>query len=342
MLALCQKRGIRSVKNNTPALIELRDLQKQFPLRQWTLGKKVAVNAVDHISMKIFEGETLALVGESGCGKSTLGRLILRLLEPSGGEIFYREESISSLREKQLRSFRKKMQMVFQDPYGSLNPRMQAASIVEAPLKAFKIGNAKTRRETVSLMLRRVGLEGSLHKRPAEFSGGQRQRIGIARALVLHPEFLLCDEAVSALDVSTRAEILNLLKSLKQDYNLTCVFISHDLSVVNFICDRVGVMYLGQIVELASRETVFRRPSHPYTRLLLNSIPTVEEKKNWEEVRAQGELPNPYEPPSGCRFHTRCEYAEEICHTKTPPLEESTHEAGHFTACFMVDMTSAL
>jgi peptide/nickel transport system ATP-binding protein/oligopeptide transport system ATP-binding protein len=330
------------MSGHPPVLVELCDLQKQFPLRTWGLGKKAAVNAVDHVSLKIYEGETLALVGESGCGKSTLGRLILRLLEPSGGDILYRGESLPALPEKKLRNYREKMQMVFQDPYGSLNPRMRVESIVEAPLKAFGIGSVKTRRETVISILRRVGLSESLHKRPAEFSGGQRQRIGIARALAPQPEFIVCDEAVSALDVSTRAEILNLLKSLKRDYNLTCLFISHDLSVVNFIADRVAVMYLGQIMELASRESVFRRPFHPYTRILLDSIPTVEGGKNWDEIRVQGELPNAHDLPSGCRFHTRCAYTTELCRKETPSLRESPHEKGHFTACLMADMSAGL
>lgn len=292
------------------------------------------VKAVDDISLKIYEGETLGVVGESGCGKSTLGRTILRLVKRTDGQILFEGQDISNLSGEQMRQMRRKLQMVFQDPYASLNPRMTVLELIRSPLDAFGIGTMDERLEKVRKVIRTVGIsEEQLYRYPHEFSGGQRQRIVIARALILNPRFIVCDEPVSALDVSIRSQVLNLIKAIQKEYNLTYLFISHDLSVVRYISDRIAVMYLGQIVELAEKKDLYERPLHPYTQVLLSAIPIPDTEVRREKIILTGDVPSPLSPPSGCRFHTRCPMAMECCRTQAPELQEI--EPGHLVRCHL-------
>lgn len=315
-------------------LIRVDNLSKDFDVGRSFLTKGKKLRAVDGVSFEIYKGETLGLVGESGCGKSTLGRCILRLAEPSFGEIFYKDTNLCGLDKEEMRKMRDRLQIVFQDPYASLNPRMTVMEIIRAPLDVYKTGTRKDREEKVLSTAKIVGLmEDSMYKYPHEFSGGQRQRIVIARALILNPEFIVCDEPVSALDVSIRSQVLNLLADIQQKYNLSYLFISHDLSVVKHVSDRVAVMYLGSIVELADKKELFQNPLHPYTQALMSAIPVADVNVHREQIYLEGDVPSPLDPPAGCRFHTRCRYAKERCRQERPPLVSD--ENGHYTACFL-------
>lgn len=290
------------------------------------------VKAVDHVSLSVRKGETLGLVGESGCGKSTLGRTILRLIPATEGQVMYNGEDILTYDKKKMWEMRRKLQIIFQDPYSSLNPRMTVYDLISAPLEVYKVGTKEERREMVEEILQEVGLDKQyLNRFPHEFSGGQRQRIGIARALILNPEFVVCDEAVSALDVSVRAQVLNLMRNMQQKKNLTYLFISHDLSVVRHISDRIAVMYLGSVVEVAEKAQLYSNPMHPYTKALLSAIPLPDVKKKRQRIILEGDVPSAYNPPSGCKFHTRCPYATDRCRQEAPVLQEV--EKGHKAAC---------
>ena len=290
------------------------------------------VKAVDHVSLTVNKGETLGLVGESGCGKSTLGRTILRLIPATEGQVLYNGEDILTYDKKKMWEMRRKLQIIFQDPYSSLNPRMTVYDLISAPLEVYKIGTKAERREMVEEILQEVGLDKQyLNRFPHEFSGGQRQRIGIARALILNPEFVVCDEAVSALDVSVRAQVLNLMRNMQQKKNLTYLFISHDLSVVRHISDRIAVMYLGSVAEVAEKAQLYSNPMHPYTKALLSAIPLPDVKKKRQRIILQGDVPSAYNPPSGCKFHTRCPYATDRCKQEIPVLRQM--EKGHQVAC---------
>lgn len=308
-------------------LVEVKNLKQYFPVRTGLLSSK-PLKAVDDVSFTIGRGETLGLVGESGCGKTTVGRTILRLYEPTAGEVIFDGEPVTA---KNITHMRKQMQMVFQDPYSSLDPRMTVEDIIGEPLDVHKLyANRKERREKILDLMATVGLNAEHATRYAhEFSGGQRQRIGIARSLAVHPKFVVCDEAVSALDVSIQSQIINLLQDLKEQQHLTYLFITHDLSVVKYISDRIGVMYLGNLVELADSQEIFDHPMHPYTEALLESIPTTEEKRDLAVL--EGDIPSPVNPPKGCKFHTRCKYCTEICTHVVPDWEEVT--PNHFVAC---------
>lgn len=314
-------------------LLQLRDLSKTFPVKGGVLGRAVGgVRAVDRVSLEIRRDEVFGLVGESGCGKTTLGRMILRLIEPSGGRIFFDGTEITGLDRGRMRAFRKRMQIIFQDPFGSLNPRKTVDFIVGEPLRIDGQEGAKVR-EKVREMIQLVGLSADSPGRyPHEFSGGQRQRIGIARALILHPEFLVADEPVSALDVSIQAQILNLLMDLRERLSLTMLFISHDLRVVRSICDRVAVMYLGRVVEEGRVEDLYQRPVHPYTEELIRAIPEPDPELAIRGGGLAGEVPSPINPPPGCAFHPRCPLAREICQQQTPELTPRQGE-GHRAAC---------
>ncbi len=317
---------------NSP-LVEIKDLKKYFPA-----GKNQFVRAVDGVSFAIQRGETLGLVGESGCGKTTVGRCLLRLIEPTSGEIRFDGKDLLALGRSEMRAMRRRMQIVFQDPYSSLNPRMKVGDIVGEPLIVHGIGNSKSeRQERVNELLRVVGLDPDYaHRYPHQFSGGQRQRIGIARALALNPDFIVADEPVSALDVSVQAQVVNLLQDLQEQFGLTYLFISHGLAVVKHISTRVGVMYLGKLVELAPAEEIYRRPLHPYTQALLAAIPNPDPEARDSEHKTRrlgGDVPTPLNPPSGCRFHTRCPHVMERCKTEEPQFVQI--EAGHFSACFL-------
>jgi len=317
--------------NNT--LLQVENLKKWFPVGGGLLKAPTRyVKAVDGVSFTVKSGETFGIVGESGCGKSTLGRTILRLLEPTEGKIIFSGIDIAHLKRKDLQKLRRDLQMIFQDPYASLNSRMKVGKIIEEPLIIHGIGNEKERKKKVEELLEIVGLnKESGQKYPHEFSGGQRQRIGIARALILNPKLIVCDEPVSALDVSIQSQILNLLKELQEKFRLTYIFISHDLSVVDYISDRVAVMYLGRIVELADKEKIFSNPLHPYTKALLSAIPLPQVEKKKERIILEGDVPSPVDPPSGCHFRTRCRFADEKCVSKIPILREI--EPGHRVAC---------
>ncbi|HXG93394.1 MAG TPA: dipeptide ABC transporter ATP-binding protein [Blastocatellia bacterium] len=317
-------------------LVEVRNLKKYFPVGEGLLGVgRETVKAVDDVSFTIKRGETFGLVGESGCGKSTTGRCILRLIEPTAGEVIFDGRDIASLSRKELRAMRRDMQIIFQDPYSSLNPRMKVEEIIAEPLAIHKVGNRGERRDRVMELLKLVGLDSSHASRyPHEFSGGQRQRIGIARALALSPKFIVCDEPVSALDVSVQAQVVNLLQDLQEQLGLTYLFISHGLSVVEHISTRVGIMYLGKLVEVASSREIFHNPLHPYTRALLSAIPVPDPDAKRERVPLSDELPTAIAPPSGCRFRTRCPIAEKRCAEEEPQLVEVS--PGHFVACMVV------
>lgn len=317
-------------------LLEVRNLKKHYPIRKGFFSKQVgAVKAVDGITLSVEQGETLAVVGESGCGKSTTGRAILRLIEPTDGEIKFGGTDVRSLNPEQLRRFRTDMQMVFQDPYASLDPRWTVQRILEEPLRTHGSAPASELRSRVEQLMEVVGLSPyQAHRYPHEFSGGQRQRIGIARALALNPKFIVCDEPVSALDVSIQAQVLNLMQDLQEQYGLTYMFISHDLSVVKFISDRVAVMYLGRIVELAPTKELFAKPLHPYTQALMSAVPVPDPTLKKQRIVLTGDVPNPETPPSGCAFHPRCPYAVDRCRTEAPELREV--DSGHQAACHLV------
>lgn len=314
-------------------LLEVRNLKKYFPITKGLFKHTTGyVKAVDGISLKIRRGETLGLVGESGCGKSTFGRSILRLTEPSGGEIIMDGQDIRKLNKEELRKYRKKIQIIFQDPFASLNPRMTVGDIVGEPLKIHGIVKKNEMEEKVTELLTLVGMDSQVMGRyPHQFSGGQRQRIGIARALSVNPQLLICDEPVSALDVSVRSQVLNLMNDLKEKLNLTFLFISHDLSVVKHISDRVAVMYLGQIVELADKEEIYKNPAHPYTKALMSAIPIPDPFAERKRIILEGDVPSPMNPPVGCHFHPRCAFACQNCREQQPELKE--YKKGHYVAC---------
>jgi oligopeptide transport system ATP-binding protein len=312
----------RDEKKEMKTILEAKNLKKHFPIRKGFFLREVAkVKAVDGVSFQVRKGETLGLVGESGCGKSTLGKTLIRLHEPTSGDVYVQGENFQALKGGELRRARKNIQMIFQDPFASLDPRMTVSRILEEPLKVHHLYSPKERQERVKKMMETVGLQASyLNRYPHEFSGGQRQRISIARAIMLNPEIVIADEPVSALDVSIQAQILNLMKDLQEEFDLTYLFISHDLSVVEHICDRIAVMYLGKIVEIADRDELFSNPKHPYTRTLIEAIPKVGlgKKKNRNILR--GEVPSPISPPSGCHFHPRCAKKFEGCDSKVPEI----------------------
>jgi len=301
-------------------------------------GGKLTVKAVTNVNLDIVGGETLGLVGESGSGKSTLGRLILRLIEPTSGKVFFERRDLSTISRAELRRLRRDMQLVFQDPYASLNPRMRVRSIIGEGIEIHRLARGKEKLDRIAELLRMVGMSpDAMTRYPHEFSGGQRQRIGIARALAVKPRFLVLDEPVSALDVSIQAQIINLLQDLQEQLKLTYMFIAHDLRVVEHISNRVAIMYLGKIVELAGRDEIFANPRHPYTRALLSAIPSVKAASKPERVKLPGEVPSPVNPPSGCAFHPRCPYAKDICRSIEPPLESGT--GGHAVACHVFPAT---
>jgi len=325
--------------NNKESLLRVDDLVMHFPIYRGVIRRQVgAVRAVDGVSFDVKRGETLGLVGESGCGKSTTGRTILQLYRPTAGSVHFEDVDLVHLKGEELRKMRRKMQMIFQDPYASLNPRMTVADIVGEPLAVHAVATGKEIQERVQHLLELVKLNPSFASRyPHEFSGGQRQRIGVARALALQPSFIICDEPISALDVSIQAQVVNLLEELQEQFNLTYLFIAHDLSMVKHISDRVAVMYLGVIVELATRDELYARPLHPYTQALLSAVPIpdpVAEAKR-ERVILKGDVPSPANPPSGCRFRTRCPFAEEVCAQSRPEFREIS--PGHFVACFFAE-----
>lgn len=332
---LSTKTGI--LEGNNRELVVVKDLYKHFPVRGGILRKIIGwIKAVDGVGFTIREGETLGLVGESGCGKSTIGRTILHLHEPTSGDVEFDGQNIFSLTKNELKTMRRNMQIIFQDPYASLNPRRPISDSIMAGLKIHKIGTPNERSELVMDMLHRVGLEPYHAQRyPHEFSGGQRQRIGIARAIALRPKFIVCDEPVSALDVSIQSQVLNLLQDLQDEFGLTYLFIAHNLSVVEHISDRVAVMYLGKIVELAPRLELFRNALHPYTQALMSAIPLPKPNLKRERVILKGEVPSPQNPPSGCYFHPRCPVAMDICAEEVPEFVEIGPE--HWVSCFQVN-----
>jgi len=319
-------------------LLQVRDLRKHYPVRRGLLGRAVAkVHAVDGISFSIAAGETLGLVGESGCGKSTAGKTILRLVDPTAGTIEWRGQRIDALGRAAMRPIRRELQAVFQDPYSSLNPRLRAADIVAEPLRNYERLGAAAQREKVAWLFDKVGLRpDQMVKFPHEFSGGQRQRLGIARALALRPKLIVCDEPVSALDVSVQAQVINLLGDLQAEFGMSYLFVAHDLAVVEHISHRVAVMYLGKIVELTDKQTLFRDPQHPYTEALLSAVPVPDPGAKRKRIILQGDVPSPITPPPGCRFHTRCPYAEERCRREEPAMKEV--RPGHLVACHLRDV----
>jgi oligopeptide/dipeptide ABC transporter ATP-binding protein len=318
-------------------LIRVKNLVKYFPMRGGILQRTVSwVQAVDDVSFTVKRGETVGLVGESGCGKTTVGRTMLRLLEPTSGQVTFDDTDVFSLRGSQLKAMRRNMQIIFQDPYSSLDPRMPVGESIAEGLKIHRIGTPQERRDLVVSTLRKVGLEEYHSRRyPHEFSGGQRQRIGIARALALQPKFIVCDEPVSALDVSIQSQVLNILKDLQREFGLTYLFIAHNLSVVEHISDRVAVMYLGKIVEMTSREELFRNPLHPYTQALMSAIPIPDPHLRRQRILLAGDVPSPLNPPLGCRFHPRCPVAIDHCAVQEPGFREVS--PGHWAACWRIE-----
>ncbi|WP_034762589.1 ABC transporter ATP-binding protein [Rossellomorea vietnamensis] len=319
----------------TEPLLKVENLKKHFPITGGILGRPVSsVKAVDGVSFTVNKGETLGIVGESGCGKSTTGRMLMRLIDPSEGKVTFEDRELTSLSNSDMRKIRREMQMVFQDPFASLNPRHTVEKILEEPLKVHGMGSAKERKERVHELLNIVGLSSYHAKRyPHQFSGGQRQRIGIARALMTKPKLIIADEPVSALDVSIQSQVLNLMQDLQKEFGLTYIFIAHDLGVVRHISDRVGVMYLGKMVELSDSENLYEKPLHPYTQALLSAVPVPDPDFTRETILLQGDIPSPSNPPSGCTFHTRCPHATDICKQKVPEFKE--HQPGHYVACHL-------
>ena len=332
---------IAKPEHSLSPLVEVRNLVKHFPITGGVFLREIAaVKAVDGVDLAINQGETVGLVGESGCGKSTLGRLILRLEEPTSGEILFQGESILGYDNRKMRTLRKEMQIIFQDPFSSLNPRKNVAHIVGEPLYVHGMNDRREREARVLELLEVVGLKREHMRRyPHQFSGGQRQRIGVARALALNPKLIICDEAVSALDVSIQAQVINLLEDLQDEFGLTYLFISHALSVVQHISDRVAVMYLGKIVETAESGSLYREPLHPYSQALLSAAPVPDPRKKRERIVLPGDVPSPISPPPGCRFHTRCLYGDKICREQEPALREIRED--HFAACFFAGALGA-
>jgi peptide/nickel transport system ATP-binding protein/oligopeptide transport system ATP-binding protein len=323
--------------SSKPDLIRVEHLTKHFPVQGGILHRTIGqVQAVDDVSFTIKQGETLGMVGESGCGKTTIGRTMLRLTEPTAGRMVFSGKDVFSLNRNDLKDIRRNMQIIFQDPYASLDPRVPIGDSVMEGLKIHNIGNAKEQYDATITMLKKVGLEEYHARRfPHEFSGGQRQRIGIARALTLQPKFIVCDEPVSALDVSIQSQVLNLLRDLQQEFGLTYLFIAHNLSVVEHISDRVAVMYLGKMVELAGREDLYRNPLHPYTQALMSAIPIPGSRGKRERTILKGDVPSPLNPPTGCRFHPRCPVAMDICKVQEPVFKENSPT--HWAACWKVN-----
>jgi peptide/nickel transport system ATP-binding protein len=324
--------------NHDDLILDVKDLKKYFPVRSGFIKRGVGfVKAVDGVNLFVKKGETLGLVGESGCGKTTTGRTIIRLLDPTGGTIRFKDPkmgwvNLESMERKELREVRPNMQIIFQDPFSSLDPRMTVMRIVSEPLIINKVASGSELQDRVAELLRTVGMRPEYMSRyPHAFSGGQRQRLGIARALALNPQMIICDEPVSALDVSIQAQVLNLLEDLQADFNLTYIFVAHDLSVVEHISDRVAVMYVGRLVELADTESLYYSPKHPYTEALMAAVPKPDPRRRDRPIKLPGEVANPANPPSGCYFHPRCRYAKPICANETPPLVEVAPE--HFSAC---------
>jgi oligopeptide/dipeptide ABC transporter ATP-binding protein len=314
-------------------LLEVKELRKYFPIKKGILSKHVGyVYAVDNVSFTLARGETLGLVGESGCGKTTLGRAILRLIEPTGGEILFEGENILAYDDEKMRRLRQEMQIIFQDPYSSLNPRMTVAELIGEGLKSHGIGTPSERKERIAMLMEKVGLRPEqLSRYPHEFSGGQRQRIGIARALALNPKLIICDEPVSALDVSIQAQVVNLLVNLQKEFGLSYIFIAHDLNVVEHISDRVAVMYLGKIVELAKDTELYQSPKHPYTEALLSAVPVPNPKAKKKRILLEGEIPSPINLPPGCRFFSRCSYRMKVCGEVEPVFKDLGED--HWVSC---------
>jgi peptide/nickel transport system ATP-binding protein len=321
----------------TEPLLQVRDLKTHFPVRGGLLGRvRGTVKAVDGVSFEVMRGETLGLVGESGCGKSTLGRSLLRLIEPTSGSIRFEGRELTGLSQRELRPLRRRMQLIFQDPYASLNPRMTVRDIIGEPFAIHALARGREREEKVLALLELMGLpREAMDRYPHEFSGGQRQRIGIARSIAMRPDLVIADEPISALDVSIQAQIVNLLVDLQRELKLTYVFIAHDLKIVEYISTRVAVMYLGKIVELADSAELYRRPRHPYTQALLSAVPVPDPEHKKTRIILQGDVPSPLAPPPGCAFHPRCPYAFDRCRRETPPLYALGH--GHTAACFLAE-----
>ena len=327
------------MNNEQKNLIEVKDLKTHFPIKAGVLSRTVGhVKAVDGVSFSIEAGKTLGLVGESGCGKTTVGRTLIRLLPPTAGTFTFEGEDVFAANADRMKTIRRDVQMMFQDPYGSLNPRMTVETIVGEALGVHHVASGKKRRDRVVDLLEKVGLSAEqLNRYPHEFSGGQRQRIGIARALALEPKFIICDEPVSALDVSIQSQIINLLQDLQEQFNLTYLFVAHDLAVVEHISDHVAVMYLGRIVEYADRDELYANPMHPYTRALLSAIPEPDPKKRKQRIPLRGEVPSPSNPPSGCPFHPRCPLAEDKCKHEAQSLLPKDSAGQHKVACWKVN-----
>jgi oligopeptide/dipeptide ABC transporter ATP-binding protein len=324
-----------------PPLLAVEGLKKHFPVRRGVLSRTVGyVYAVDGVSFEIAAGETLGLVGESGCGKSTVGKAILKLVEPTAGTVRLNGERIDNLDARSMRAYRRRLQVVFQDPYSSLNPRLSVGAIVAEPLLNYGVTRGRALKERVAELFAKVGLrEEAMRRYPHEFSGGQRQRIGIARALALSPSLIICDEPVSALDVSVQAQVVNLLRDLQRELHLSYLFVAHDLAVVEHISHRIAVMYLGKLVELTGKDALFSAPLHPYTEALLSAVPLPDPDAKRKRIILSGDVPSPINPPQGCRFHTRCPYAEPRCRIEEPPLREV--RPGHLVACHLREVDAA-